>query len=120
MPSNAERKQIEKFGGIDIAVNNAGIEGDRSPTAEYPIESFDKVMTVNARGIRLRDIICVCLCYFLPFASAIVLRGRDWFSVSSSQLKHPLRALARLSTFDVVRTSPLVLILFSPAAFYLS
>lgn len=92
MPSNAERKQIEKFGGIDIAVNNAGIEGDRSPTAEYPIESFDKVMTVNARGIRLRDSISVSLPVFV--ANAILLRGRDWFSAFSSQLKHPLRAIA--------------------------
>jgi NAD(P)-dependent dehydrogenase (short-subunit alcohol dehydrogenase family) len=42
-----------KFGRLDILVNNAGISGFIGPLIDYPVESFDRVMAVNARGVFL-------------------------------------------------------------------
>jgi len=44
---------VDRFGGIDIFVNNAGITGDVLPITELPVENFDKVMAVNVRGVWL-------------------------------------------------------------------
>ena len=44
---------VSQFGGLDIAVNNAGIEGVLAPTAEYPEDSFDKVIAINLKGVWL-------------------------------------------------------------------
>ena len=41
---------VEKFGGIDVFFNNAGIEGDVKPVTDYPLESFQKVFDVNVKG----------------------------------------------------------------------
>ena len=42
---------LERFGGLDIALLNAGIEGRISSIADYPLEMFDKVIGVNVRGV---------------------------------------------------------------------
>lgn len=42
---------IEKYGALNIACNNAGIAGASDPTGEYPIESWDKVISVNLSGV---------------------------------------------------------------------
>ena len=44
---------MDVFGRIDGFFNNAGIEGTLAPTHEYPVEEFDKVLTVNLRGMFL-------------------------------------------------------------------
>ena len=43
----------ERFGGIDIGLLNAGIEGALAPIGDYSVEMFDRVMAVNARGVWL-------------------------------------------------------------------
>lgn len=40
----------ETFGGLDILANNAGINGVAANSADYPMDSWDKVMSVNLRG----------------------------------------------------------------------
>jgi 3-hydroxybutyrate dehydrogenase len=40
----------EKFGTIDILVNNAGHYGPVVPVEEYPLEEFDKVISVHLRA----------------------------------------------------------------------
>ena len=40
----------ERFGGLDILINNAGISGPFAPIDQYPIEAFDRVIAVNLRG----------------------------------------------------------------------
>jgi NAD(P)-dependent dehydrogenase (short-subunit alcohol dehydrogenase family) len=42
-----------QFGGLDIAVNNAGMLGHFVPAADIPIEEFDRIMAVNVRGVFL-------------------------------------------------------------------
>ena len=44
---------VERWGGIDVYLANAGIEGAMSPIPEYPIDVFDRVMAVNVRGVWL-------------------------------------------------------------------
>lgn len=40
----------ERYGGVDILLANAGVEGDVKPITEYDIDRFDQVMGVNVRG----------------------------------------------------------------------
>ena len=41
---------VERWGGVDIYLANAGIEGTLSSIPEYPIDIFDRVMAVNVRA----------------------------------------------------------------------
>lgn len=41
------------FGKLDIAFLNAGIEGDIEPLESYSLETYERVMAVNARGVFL-------------------------------------------------------------------
>jgi 3alpha(or 20beta)-hydroxysteroid dehydrogenase len=43
----------DRFGGIDVFFNNAGILGAVSPLVEYPEETFDRVMAVNVKSVWL-------------------------------------------------------------------
>lgn len=43
----------ERYGGVDVLLANAGIEGDVKPLTEYDDERFDQVMAVNVRGVYL-------------------------------------------------------------------
>ena len=42
---------VETFGGLDIAVNNAGIGGPLAPTGEYPLDGWRKVIDINLSGV---------------------------------------------------------------------
>lgn len=42
---------VKAYGGLDIAVNNAGIAGPMAPIGEYPIEGWSKVIAVNLSGV---------------------------------------------------------------------
>ena len=44
---------VERWGGIDVLLANAGIEGTLSLITDYPIDVFDRVMAVNVRGVWL-------------------------------------------------------------------
>jgi len=43
----------EQFGGIDILINAAGINGAIGPVESYPVESWHQVMAVNLTGVFL-------------------------------------------------------------------
>lgn len=44
---------VARFGQVDVALLNAGIEGLTKPITDYPAEMFDKVIAVNVRGVWL-------------------------------------------------------------------
>lgn len=44
---------MERYGRIDCAFNNAGIEGVLTPLVEYPEDIFDRVIATNLKGVWL-------------------------------------------------------------------
>lgn len=47
------QKTAEKFGRLDVAFNNAGIEGAWIPIAEQAEEDWDAVININLKGVWL-------------------------------------------------------------------
>lgn len=47
----AVARATESFGGLHMAFNNAGIEGEQGPTAECSNQNWDRVLNVNLRGV---------------------------------------------------------------------
>jgi NAD(P)-dependent dehydrogenase (short-subunit alcohol dehydrogenase family) len=44
-------RTVATYGRLDIACNNAGIGGELAPTADYPLEAWDRVIAVNLSGV---------------------------------------------------------------------
>lgn len=42
---------VERFGGLDVACNNAGIGGEINPTGEMSLDGWRKVIEVNLSGV---------------------------------------------------------------------
>ncbi|HWR67201.1 MAG TPA: 3-oxoacyl-ACP reductase FabG [Bellilinea sp.] len=42
---------VKTFGRLDFAFNNAGISGDQKPTADYSLESWNKVISINLSSV---------------------------------------------------------------------
>ncbi len=68
---------IEAFGRLDYGVNNAGTEGARTPTAEYPLEEWDRVCGVNLTGVYL------CMKYQIPHILSDSVDGGAIVNVAS-------------------------------------
>ncbi len=49
--AKAVAETVEKLGGLNIAVNNAGIGGDQAPTADQTVAGWRKVLSVNLDGV---------------------------------------------------------------------
>lgn len=50
------QKAIATYGKLDCAFNNAGIDLAVKPLHEQSIEDFDKIVSVNARGVRSKPV----------------------------------------------------------------
>ena len=48
---NVAEQAVKTFGGLHIAVNNAGIGGPISPVGEYPVDGWDKTISINLSGV---------------------------------------------------------------------
>ena len=50
---NMVAKTIEKFGRLDCAFNNAGVEGDQADLTICSTENWDKTININLKGVWL-------------------------------------------------------------------
>ena len=53
-PASVERAvafAVDTFGGLHLAVNNAGIGGGDAPVADYSLEDWKKVVDINLSGV---------------------------------------------------------------------
>lgn len=84
--AEAERR----FGGLDVALLNAGIEGPLAEFAAYPPEAFEKVYAVNVRGV------------FLGLQAAIpAMRRRGGGSVVLTSSTSGVRALPGMCAYTM-------------------
>jgi NAD(P)-dependent dehydrogenase (short-subunit alcohol dehydrogenase family) len=44
-------RTVETFGRLDVAYNNAGVQNVLAETADSPREDYDRVMSINLRGV---------------------------------------------------------------------
>jgi len=47
------REAVERYGGLDVLISNAGYEGSAKHITEHTVEDFDLVMNTNVRGVWL-------------------------------------------------------------------
>jgi len=57
---NLIKKTVETYGRMDFAFNNAGIEGAMAPTANCTEENWDRIISINLKGVWL------CMKYEIP------------------------------------------------------
>jgi NAD(P)-dependent dehydrogenase (short-subunit alcohol dehydrogenase family) len=92
-PEQVERfvnTAVERYGGIDVFLANAGIEGQVATIPDYPIEMFDRVIAVNVRGVWLG------LRYVIP-----VMRERGGGSIVITSSTAGIRGSVGMSAYTI-------------------
>ncbi|MEE9147395.1 MAG: SDR family NAD(P)-dependent oxidoreductase [Candidatus Tectomicrobia bacterium] len=79
---------VERYGGVDIFLANAGVEGVVETIPDYPIDVFDQVMAVNVRGVWLG------LKYVIP-----VMRARGGGSIVITSSSAGIRGTRGMSAY---------------------
>ena len=85
---------LDRFGGLDILIANAGTEGALKPIEALSVEEFEDTMRTNVTGVWLSMKHCVAplkavaadrssLCRRLPAASAF----RPWRPISPASMR---------------------------------
>ncbi len=98
----------DRFGGIDVFFNNAGILGAVSPLVDYPEETFDRVMAVNVKSVWLGlkvvgpAIIARGGGAIVNTASVAGLRGTPNL-VAYTASKHAVIGLTRTASLEFIR-----------------
>ena len=102
------RFALEKFGRLDIACNNAGISGESNQTADYSLEGWNQVLSVNLSGI------FYCMRYEIPAMlehdSGVIVNmssvlGQVAFATSAAYVaaKHGVIGLTRTAALEYAR-----------------
>ena len=98
----------ERFGGVDVFFNNAGVLGAVAPIVDYPEDVFDRVMAVNVKGVWL-GLKHVGAAIAAKGGGAIVntasiagLRGTPSL-VAYTTSKHAVIGLTRTAALELVR-----------------
>ncbi|MBI2161912.1 MAG: SDR family oxidoreductase [Candidatus Rokubacteria bacterium] len=98
----------ERCGGVDFLFNNAGVLGDIRPLVDYPEETFDRVMAINARSVWLgmRAVAPLIAArgggVIVNTASIAGLRGTAGL-VAYTASKHAVVGLTRTAALELVR-----------------
>ncbi len=45
------RAAVNQYGALHVACNNAGVGGETLPTADYPVDEWNRVLSVNLSGV---------------------------------------------------------------------
>ena len=99
---------LERFGRLDVAINNAGVGHPLAPITETSAEAFDRVMAVNARGAflglkhQLPPMIAARRGCVLNVASAAGLVGAGSLAAYAAS-KHAVVGLTRSAADEVAR-----------------
>lgn len=100
---------VREHGRLDWACNNAGIVGSLAPVVEHPVDDFDRVISINLRGVFL------CLQYELR---AMLGRGTGAIVNLCSETsikagvagcgytasKHAVHGLTKVAALEVAQT----------------
>ena len=57
---NLVHSAVDEYGRLDIACNNAGIAGEQNPTANYSIDAWQNLISINLSGV------FYCMKYEIP------------------------------------------------------
>ncbi|MER8784594.1 SDR family NAD(P)-dependent oxidoreductase [Mesorhizobium sp. M1006] len=98
VPEQAEAlvdKALEPFGSLDVIWNNAGVLGAFMPAHKLPFDEFDRLISINLRGV------FACLntrsrrCWIAAFMAPSSTRRRGARMARSTELQPVPRAKAR-------------------------
>ena len=98
----------DRFRGIDVFFNNAGILGAVSPIVDYPEETFDRVIAVNVKSVWLGlklvgpELIARGGGAIVNTASVAGLRGTPNL-VAYTASKHAVIGLTRTASLEFIR-----------------
>lgn len=99
---------VEKYGQLDIAINNAGIGGQPSKTADTTLENWDKVMAINSTGVfycmklELQQMLTQGSGVIVNIASIAGLRGLP-NSCAYSASKHAVVGMTKTAAMEYAR-----------------
>ena len=103
------QKTVKAFGRLDFALNNAGIDGVRARTADYPEDVWHQVININLTGVFL------CMKFELPLmikqGSGVIINMSSVAGVTGfpghaayTASKHGVIGLTKTAAIDYAKT----------------